>query len=86
MASPGEGEGGASEGGVEWVEVDSSAVESVGFDEEAGTIYVVFRRGGEYSFSGDREAFEGLTVSASVGRAVNELMGHAGMGGKDVGV
>jgi hypothetical protein len=71
--------------GTEWVEVDSTAVASVGYDEEAGQIYVVWHSGSESVFEGDRSTFEGLTGAASVGRAVNELMGRTGTGAEAAG-
>ena len=64
--------------GAEWVDVDSSAVSSVGFNEETGEITVVWHNGAESTFGGDRASFEALTGAPSVGKAVNAMMGRGG--------
>jgi hypothetical protein len=72
-AEEGEGAAPAVEG-TEWVQVESTAVEAVGFNEEEGGITVLWHNGTESSFAGDRQTFESLTGAGSVGKAVNALM------------
>jgi hypothetical protein len=64
----------------QWVQVDSSAVAEVGFNEEAGEITVVWNSGQESTFEGDRQTFESLAGAGSVGKAVNDMMGRTGSG------
>jgi len=52
--------------------VDSSNVESVGYDEDSSTLQVEFKNGGVYQyFDVPEEVFIGLRDADSVGRYLN---------------
>ena len=58
---------------LEQIKVSSSAIESVGYDDETGALYVTFKRGAEYIYPQvSRKEFEGLVSAPSVGRYFNE--------------
>jgi hypothetical protein len=57
---------------MEMTNVDSSNVESVGYDEESSTLQVEFKNGGVYQyFDVPEEVFIGLRDADSVGRYLN---------------
>lgn len=66
--------------------VNSSAVSALGFepgpDGKTGTLEVVFRRGGSYTYGGfTQEQYQELLNQGSIGRAVNcEVLGRCGHG------
>lgn len=53
--------------------VASTAIESIGYDEEAEEITVVYKGGYEVNYPGDLAAFEELQKAPSVGKVVNGL-------------
>ena len=54
---------------MEMTNVDSSNVESVGYDEDSSTLQVEFKNGGVYQyFDVPEEVFVGLRDADSVGR------------------
>lgn len=57
---------------MEMTNVDSSNVESVGYDENSSTLQVEFKNGGVYQyFDVPEEVFVGLRDADSVGRYLN---------------
>lgn len=60
---------------TQWTEVDSSAVNRVGFNESESAIYVEFTRGAVYKYwpCSDGE-FADLVESPSVGQHVNGVL------------
>lgn len=58
-----------------WIEVDSSAVEAVGYDPGERAIHVRFREGGTYRYDdADQRTFDALRAADSVGAYVNRVL------------
>ncbi|MDL1976354.1 MAG: KTSC domain-containing protein [Deltaproteobacteria bacterium] len=54
---------------MEMTSVDSSSVESIGYDEDSSTLQVEFKNGGMYQyFDVPEDVFVGLRDAESVGR------------------
>jgi hypothetical protein len=55
--------------------VDSSNVEAIGFDSEAGEIHVQFRGGRTYAYGeADEVTFEELLEADSIGSYINRVL------------
>ncbi|WP_407185383.1 KTSC domain-containing protein [Bradyrhizobium centrosematis] len=64
---------------MDYVNVKSSTVAAVGYDETAGALGVQFLNGSEYHyFAVPRALFDGLRSASSVGRYLNKFIKDAG--------
>lgn len=71
---------------MDYVNVSSSNVAAVGYDEETSTLGVKFLNGSEYHYSGvPKSVYEGLLSAASVGGYFDQNVKKAGYGYVRVG-
>lgn len=64
---------------MEMILVNSSNVESIGYDADSATLRIVYVKGGIYEYQGvPMEEYEGLMNAASKGEYVNQIIKKGG--------
>lgn len=58
---------------VEMFPVSSSNVDSLGYDDDRDVMIVEYAHGGQYEYRVDRDRFEKILNSDSVGKALHKL-------------